>query len=107
MAAFFFVTSVGVEEAAASTELVTRTTVGAEEIVGGVLVIDVVGRAEGMDEEIEMVDDDDDVVGTMLLLLLLDDNEVLMTVLSCTLVGEADEEEVEGALGLLGGVTDG
>lgn len=95
----------GVEEAAASTELVTRTTLGVEDVMGGVLVIDVVGRAEGMDEEIEVVDDDDEVLGTMLL-LLLDDNGVLTTVLSCTLVGEADEE-ADGALGLLGGVTDG
>jgi hypothetical protein len=103
MAAFFFVTSLGAAEAAASTELVTRTTLGVEEVTGGVLMIDVVGRREGVDEMIDVVDEADDVLRT----LLLDDNGVLLTTLSRTLVDEAEGEDVGGGLGLSEGVTDG
>jgi hypothetical protein len=104
IAAFFCVTSLGTAEAAASTELVTRTTSGVEVVMGGTLANDVVGKTAEMDDNAEVEDEDDE--GTER--TLLDDDEMLaVATLSVVLVGETVSVDDEGELGLLGGVTDG
>jgi hypothetical protein len=103
IAAFFCVTSLGTAEAAASTELVTKTTPGAEVVMGGTLAIDVVGKTAEMEDKAEVADEEDE--GTEM--ILLDDDEMLAVVtLSVVLVGETVSVDDRGELGLLGWVTD-
>jgi len=88
IAAFFCVTSLGAAEAAASTELVTRTTSGVEVVRGGALAIEVVGKAEEMVCNEEEVVEDEDELETMLL-----DDVVAIVVLVWMSVGGTNIED--------------
>jgi hypothetical protein len=101
IAAFFCETLLGTAEAAASTELVRRTTLG-EAAVGGTLAIDVVGKIAEMDERAEVMKGDDEEMETT----LLDDDEVLAVVMLSVMPAEETVFADVGVSGLLGGVSE-
>jgi hypothetical protein len=84
IAAFFTETLLGTAEAAASTELVTRTTLGVGAVVGDTLAIDVVGKTAEMDDKAEVMERDDEEMETT----LLDDDGMLAVVMLSVMPAE-------------------
>jgi hypothetical protein len=102
IAAFFTETLLGTAEAAASTELVTRTTLGVGAVVGDTLAIDVVGKTAEMDDKAEVMERDDEEMETT----LLDDDGMLAVVMLSVMPAEETVFADVGVSGLLGGVSE-